>query len=77
MLLWATTAASFLLSLDLVIAGVQIPVVDGVLGGVSTQRSTHDASAAARPLTIAATTPGKLRFKSDPGVCGMFLIASQ
>ncbi|KAF9448783.1 serine carboxypeptidase [Macrolepiota fuliginosa MF-IS2] len=43
----------------------QIPVVNGVIGGVDTSAET------VKPVSFstAATTPGKLRFKENSGVC--------
>ena len=43
----------------------QIPIVDGVVGGVRTSPAVHvDAT-----LSTAATTPGKLRVTENSGVC--------
>ncbi|KAI0694524.1 serine carboxypeptidase [Cytidiella melzeri] len=54
-----------LLSIPLVIAR-QIPIVDGVIGGVPTLPRFHEADATIVP---AATTPGKLRVVENSGVC--------
>ncbi|KAJ3560892.1 hypothetical protein NP233_g10540 [Leucocoprinus birnbaumii] len=48
----------------LVFAG-QIPVIDGVIGGVSNSTEPIQPSV----LSSAATTPGKLRFVQNSGVC--------
>ncbi|KAF9465808.1 serine carboxypeptidase [Collybia nuda] len=47
--------------------GGQIPVVDGVLGGVSNDASFTKSEA--QVLRVAATTPGKLRVVENSGVC--------
>lgn len=44
----------------------QIPVVDGVIGGVRTESRPFNVDAAAIP---AATTPGKLRVVENSGIC--------
>lgn len=44
----------------------QIPVVDGVIGGVPSSKPVLHVDAAASP---AATTPGKLRVTENSGVC--------
>ncbi len=49
-----------------VVTARQIPVVDGVIGGVPTTPRFHEANAAVSP---AATTPGKLRVVENSGVC--------
>jgi hypothetical protein len=47
----------------------QIPIVDGVIGGVL---SNLGEAAVQRPsVTPLATTPGKLRVTENSGVCGM------
>lgn len=46
----------------------QIPVVDGVLGGVSTEPHIHKPQEFLSP-NPAATTPGKLRVVENSGVC--------
>lgn len=58
-ILWA------LLSIPAVL-GAQIPVVNGIVGGVSqSPRLKTDAA----PVSPAATTPGKLRVTENSGVC--------
>ncbi|PPQ68463.1 hypothetical protein CVT24_005560 [Panaeolus cyanescens] len=49
----------------------QVPVVDGVIGGVPTSFSTyHETSRKFFTVsTAAATTPGKLRVKENTGIC--------
>lgn len=44
----------------------QIPVIDGIIGGVSSSEPALRVNAAASP---AATTPGKLRVTENSGVC--------
>lgn len=47
----------------------QVPVVDGVLGGVPSSASvSHETTR--KLFTIAATTPGQLRIKENTGICG-------
>lgn len=59
-----------LISLDpSLVLGGQIPVVDGVLGGVPT--IVADTVKKADILTPAATTPGKLRVVENSGICGI------
>ncbi|KAF8073373.1 serine carboxypeptidase [Lyophyllum atratum] len=57
---------SFILA-DLVIRAFagQVPIVDGVIGGVSQSPKTAEP----KLLRIAATTPGKLRVVENSGVC--------
>ncbi|KAG7088981.1 hypothetical protein E1B28_012927 [Marasmius oreades] len=58
-----------LLALPLSVLGQQIPVVDGVIGGVPSDASIASAEAEPRPLRVAATTPGALRVVENSGVC--------
>ncbi len=51
---------------SLVYAEGQIPVVNGVIGGVGPLTETVKPTL----LKAVATTPGKLRFKENSGVCG-------
>lgn len=46
----------------------QVPVIDGVIGGVKT---VQDASSRVKPASLhsSAVTPGKLRYKENSGVC--------
>ncbi|KAF9045221.1 alpha/beta-hydrolase [Panaeolus papilionaceus] len=46
----------------------QVPIVDGVLGGVPTGASVSRETTR-KPITIAATTPGALRVTENSGVC--------
>ncbi|KXN92916.1 Carboxypeptidase S1 [Leucoagaricus sp. SymC.cos] len=48
-----------------VVYGGQIPVLDGVLGGVGNATTNFKS----KNLDAAATTPGKLRYKENSGVC--------
>jgi hypothetical protein len=50
-----------------VIASRQVPVVDGIIGGVPSSSGTAKSAA---PLTSLVTTPGKLRVTENSGVCG-------
>jgi len=54
----------------------QIPVIDGVIGGVRTAQKATDRT---KPTFIQslAVTPGKLRYKENSGVCGMQLTVFQ
>ncbi|KAF9258401.1 serine carboxypeptidase [Marasmius fiardii PR-910] len=54
-----------LLALPFSVLGGQIPVVDGVIGGVPSTNSPVEP----QPLTAAATTPGALRVVENSGVC--------
>jgi carboxypeptidase C (cathepsin A) len=60
-LLWLSLISSISLAL-----GGQIPVVDGVLGGVPT---TFDNDIEVETASTSAVTPGKLRFVENSGVC--------
>jgi hypothetical protein len=52
----------------------QIPIIDGVIGGVPNATAfAAPISPDPRPLTISATTPGKLRVTENSGVCGEFV----
>ena len=66
MLLSSTLIAIFALSA--LINGGQIPVVDGVIGGVSSP-GAHDFKNLARAAST-PRTPGKLRVLENSGVCG-------
>ncbi|KAL0960542.1 hypothetical protein HGRIS_005580 [Hohenbuehelia grisea] len=61
-----TGALALLAILPFAQAG-QIPIVDGVVGGVPTGAAIHED--ADRILSPAATTPGKLRVVENSGVC--------
>lgn len=67
-LLWL----SLLSFLSVAFAG-QIPIVDGVIGGVP--KTTNKVKPAV--LSNAAITPGKLRFKENSGICGESFLAIQ
>lgn len=62
--LGATLASSFLSSA----LGNQVPVVNGVIGGVPEASETPGNLKVQSPQ---ATTPGKLRVTENSGVCGM------
>ena len=48
----------------------QIPVVNGVIGGVPADEEWSHVDIAAKPaVTPAATTPGKLRVVENSGIC--------
>jgi hypothetical protein len=49
----------------------QIPVVDGVTGGVPSGVKLAAVTKVANPVPQATTTPGKLRVTENSGVCGM------
>jgi hypothetical protein len=57
---------SLLLLIPAAVYGGQIPAVDGIIGGVG------NTTEAIKPKVLgsAATTPGKLRFKQNSGICG-------
>jgi hypothetical protein len=46
----------------------QIPIREGVIGGVTTTRSTTVKEETLQPL---ATTPGALRVVENSGICGL------
>lgn len=57
-------------SLALTVIAGQIPVIDGVIGGVpSPSRSQLDGSAA-KPKTSGTPVAGKMRYVENSGVCG-------
>jgi hypothetical protein len=58
-----------ILALPALINGVQIPAVDGVIGGVPSP-GAHDLKNLARAVSGDALTPGKLRVVENSGVCG-------
>ena len=51
-----------------VLAG-QIPVVNGVIGGVRPTNPTTNKTPAQELLSDGATPPGKLRYVSNSGIC--------
>lgn len=66
-MLFSPACLTLLVTLPIIGAiGGQIPVIDGVIGGVS---SNPDFTKP-KLLSIAATTPGKLRVVENSGICG-------
>ncbi|KAI0945689.1 hypothetical protein AcW1_001851 [Taiwanofungus camphoratus] len=64
----STVVVALLAALPVVpVLGGQVPVVDGVLGGVRTSRT--QAVGTASQVSASATTPGKLRVTENSGVC--------
>lgn len=68
---------------SLALAGSQVPVVDGVVGGVSQNTEAKPNSftsfkpvAGLKSAISAAITPGKLRYVENSGVCGACLSVS-
>ena len=64
-------SASFLLPILLLLSyvcGRQIPVVNGVVGGVPATSRFHEVDAAVKPGKT-RTTPGQLRIVENSGVC--------
>lgn len=51
------------------VLGGQIPVVNGILGGVRTNHSSYGAVKERISLSGEATTPGKLRYVNNSGIC--------
>ena len=51
----------------------QVPVINGIIGGVPLPSSSGTTKPVAQqlPLTSFVTTPGKLRVTENSGVCGM------
>jgi carboxypeptidase C (cathepsin A) len=58
-----------LLALSGAVSFGQIPVVDGVIGGVPTKDTTDFSDFVHEPLLSNVTTPGKLRVVENSGVC--------
>lgn len=56
-------------SLSVLAYAGQIPVVDGVIGGVPSSTTRVEASLP-KPQVSGAPVPGKLRFIENSGVCG-------
>ena len=65
-------ALSTVASLTLLASAGQIPVVDGVIGGVPSSTSPEDASRIVEDVVQVSGTPvaGKMRFITNSGVCG-------
>lgn len=63
-----------LLALSGAVSVGQIPVVDGVIGGVPTEDTASFGSLVQEPLFSNVTTPGKLRVVEKSGVCGAFTL---
>ena len=64
-------------ALPALISGNQIPVTNGVIGGVPSESSnTRNLKTPKRALSndIPATTPGKLRVVENSGVCGAIIL---
>jgi hypothetical protein len=62
-------------ALPALISGNQIPVTNGVIGGVPSS-NTRNLKTPKRALSkdIPATTPGKLRVVENSGVCGAIIL---
>ena len=50
----------------------QIPVVDGVIGGVPGPNSNFEELLAIPQVADVVTTPGKLRVVENSGICGVY-----
>ncbi|KAF5343788.1 hypothetical protein D9757_007134 [Collybiopsis confluens] len=59
---------ALLAAVPLVLGG-QVPIVDGVYGGVRDNASSSKGAVKLADLSIAATTPGKIRAVQNTGVC--------
>lgn len=57
-------------------AAGQIPVVDGVLGGVDVNAKYSNITKLASAAKASAATPGKLRYVENSGVCGAHVLSS-
>jgi len=57
------------------IRGQQIPVIDGVIGGVPSSDASGAKTQKATVFIDANPTPGKLRVVEKSGVCGGYLFA--
>ena len=62
-------------SLGLLACAGQIPVVDGVIGGVPTTKINVESSLP-QPQVSGTPVAGKLRFIKDSGVCGQLFASS-
>ena len=62
---------AFLPIAKVIASGGQIPVVDGVLGGVS---STARPKLKVASASTTPNTPGQLRVVENSGVCGEFIV---
>jgi hypothetical protein len=71
-MLFAPLAAALLALTPLAALAGQIPVVDGVIGGVPATGPSPDPRPATRPSTAAAAA-GSLRVTENSGVCGEFI----
>jgi hypothetical protein len=66
--LW--TFVSFALLAGLIAQARQIPIVNGVIGGVPEEHELNHVDLLVKPaITPAATTPGKLRVVENSGIC--------
>lgn len=73
--MWFTSTSSvgFLLGISLLTSAGQIPVVDGVLGGVRATPAIDEVAPAATTTGILGPpTAGALRFVENTGICGLF-----
>lgn len=52
------------------VLGGQVPIVDGVLGGVRNTNASSSGTVKPADLSVAATTPGKIRAVENTGICG-------
>lgn len=66
----ALTSLIFLLPWTGVLASGQVPIVDGVIGGVPGPESHFSQLLEASMLANITTTPGKLRVVENSGICG-------
>jgi carboxypeptidase C (cathepsin A) len=59
---------TFLAAIPLTFAG-QVPIVNGVYGGVRNNTGSSRGTVKAADLSVAATTPGKIRAVENTGIC--------
>lgn len=61
------------LNLVFFVSSKQIPVVDGVIGGVPTSTKSREVSEIPVPQVSGTPVAGKLRYIENSGVCGEYI----
>lgn len=69
-MLSASFGALICLSLARIVSAGQVPVVNGVVGGVPTATVQDIVPAATTTGILGTPTPGKLRYVENSGICG-------
>lgn len=57
-------------SLPILVSAGQVPVVDGVIGGVRKPSSTKPLEGLVSNIRVSTPTPGALRVTENSGICG-------